>query len=366
MKKIRVLHFELDSNPGGIETFLLNLYSNINREIFQFDFITQSNIPAKGHELQELGGNIIKVASYKNPIKYYSDVKNVLSKGYDLVHIHKNSAANIIPFIITGKYFNSRIIAHSHNTRPSIDGIPQYLHRLNQPRLYRLSNEHLACSDIAGKWLYGKRQFKIVQNGINVLQYKFDKKIRIEYRHNFNIEQNSFVILHVGRFTEQKNHKRLIDIFKHVKSICPNAKLMLIGSGPQKDQIKEKVRTDNLDRDVILLENRNDINKLMMAADCLVMPSLYEGLPFVAIEAQAAGLPIFLSENISKESEITNIVNWFSLNDSNDDIARRITQFPYQYDRELYNTNVINSKYNISNTVNMISDIYIELLKDSI
>ena len=120
MDRIKILHFELDKNPGGIESFLLNMYSKIDRKRFQFDFVSRYNNPAKAKELQTLGGNIVKVSDLKNPLAYYKDVKKVLLSGYDIVHIHKNSAANIIPIVIAHKVSRLKIIVHSHNTSPSV------------------------------------------------------------------------------------------------------------------------------------------------------------------------------------------------------------------------------------------------------
>ncbi len=119
MKKIKVLHLELSENTGGIEVFLYNLYSHIDRDQFQFDFITQSDAPAKENEFKDLGGHIIKISSYKHPVRYYRELKTVMERGYDIIHIHKNSAANILPVVIANIVGNATAISHSHNTSPT-------------------------------------------------------------------------------------------------------------------------------------------------------------------------------------------------------------------------------------------------------
>lgn len=356
--KIKILQFELDENPGGIETFLLNVYSNIDKEKYQFDFITRSSNPAKAEELKKLGAKIYRVSSYKNPVKYILEIRKILSEGYDIVHINKNSAANILPFIIAKKYSNTKVIAHSHNTMPTVSGATKTLHFINRSTLYRLSDVHLACSNEAGKWLYSGRPYKVIANGIDCSIYKFSESVREEYRNKLGLE-NSFAILNVGRFTDQKNHKRLIEIFKEILKQRENSKLVLIGTGPLKSQIKESANSLGLLDKVIFLEKRNDVSKIMMACDCFIMPSLYEGLPFAAIEAQASGLPVFLADSISRETAVTDSVKWFSLSESNHAIAGLIK--PQSVDRNEMNLEVMNSQYNIRNTVSKLEEIYSSL-----
>ena len=131
MEKVKVLHLELDAHMGGIESFLYNLYSQIDRECVQFDFVTRSNRPAMESELRELGAKIYRVSSYKNPLAYMHDLNAVIENGYDVIHIHKNSAAVILPFIVAHKHKNIRVFVHSHNTRPSVNGISKTLHMIS-------------------------------------------------------------------------------------------------------------------------------------------------------------------------------------------------------------------------------------------
>lgn len=184
MKKIKVLHLELSENTGGIEVFLYNLYSHIDRDQFQFDFITQSDAPAKENEFKDLGGHIIKISSYKHPVRYYRELKTVMERGYDIIHIHKNSAANILPVVIANIVGNATVISHSHNTSPTSGGrISLLLHKVNRGYLYKAIKYHLACSQEAGKWMYGSnKEFHVIPNGIDTKRFAFNQQTRNLYR----------------------------------------------------------------------------------------------------------------------------------------------------------------------------------------
>lgn len=359
MEKIKVLHFELDENSGGIETFLLNLYSNISLEQYHFDFITRSNNPAKKKELEKYGCcNIYKVSSFNNILKYILDIKKIIIENkYDIIHIHKNSCANIIPFFLAKIYSSATIICHSHNTKPSTGNLSKVLHLLNRGICYRLSDLHLACSNVAGEWMYGKKEYQVIKNGIKVDDFLFDSTVMSIYRKKLNINDSADVFINVGRFTKQKNHERIIEIFKEYLNKNYNSFLLLVGDGIQKDHIKDLVERENIANKVIFLQNRNDVNKLLMSADYFLMPSFYEGLPFVAIEAQAAGLELIIADTVSKEIEITKNVYWFSLNDSDNKIVNDIINIK-KTNRILAYQDVKNSMFNIEYTVKQIEKIY--------
>lgn len=322
MKKINVLHIELSSDVGGIETFIFNLYSQIDRSKIHFDFITQCAHPAFEKELVELGGNIHVIGSITKLCKYIRNLRTVLNSNYDVIHIHKNSAANIIPlFLMHG--MKDKVIIHSHNTAPTVGGISVLLHRINKKYLWKKSRLHLACSRIAGEWLYGDKDFTEISNGIVTNKFRFSKDIYVGKRKEFGISDEEIVIGHVGRFTEQKNHMRLLNIFKIIYRKNNKYKLVLCGDGPLRAEVESKIIQWDL-KNVFLLGVRNDVPEIMQMLDVFLMPSLYEGLPFAAIEAQAAGTELFLSSRIARETEITDGVHWFNLEDNNETIAQKI------------------------------------------
>ena len=363
--KIKVLHLELDEHLGGIESFLYNLYSTIDREKVQFDFVSRSDNPAYKSELTELGANIFKVYSFKNPFKYMNDLKQIIKNGeYDIIHIHKNSAANILPFCVTNKFKNIKVFVHSHNTKPSVSGFASVLHNINRKFLYDSADEHFACSKVAGKWLYVKKgEFKVLRNGIITIRYRFDIDKRKAKRQELNITNDALVVGNIGRFTEQKNQKRLVEIFEELQRYNQNSYLLLIGDGNLREKVHLYVTEKNIEN-VKFLGVRNDIPDLMVAMDAVVMPSLYEGLPVVGVEAQAAGLNLYLSNTISKETQLLDSVKWFDLNESNKSIAKSIKiEMIDDEERKCRNDEVKNQGYDIEQTAKELLYEYEECLR---
>lgn len=365
MQKIKVLHLELDENMGGIESFLYNLYEQIDRKKIQFDFVTRAENPAKGNELKKLGANIYKVSSLSHPFRYMRDLENIIKNGnYDVVHIHKNSCANILPFFVTNKFKDLKVYVHSHNTQPSKGSISKILHILNRKFVWNSSVKHFACSEVAGKWLYGKkRDFIVIKNGILTNRYLFNEFIRSMKRDELQISKDSFVIGNVGRFTEQKNQKRLLEIFSNLQNLKTNTVLLLIGDGDLREENEKYAKQLGL-KNVYFLGVRNDIPELMMAMDVMVMPSLYEGLPIVCIEAQATGLSMFISDTVSLETKIIDNYYSFSLEDSNLTIAKELLKMDKSDKSDKSNERTIccdiirKAGYDMKNTANTLINEY--------
>lgn len=359
MKQIRILQSEIGDGVGGIESFLYSVYTHIDRDRYHFDFITRAENPAFEREFTDLGAHIYRISSYRNPMQYRHDLEKVMSQGYDVIHINKNSAANIVPFVIAKKYTGAAVVAHSHNTNPSVGKISELMHYLHRDRLYELSDVHLACSDAAGKWMYGSRDFEFIPNGIDVGKFRFNERIRTEYRQKLGLG-DAFTLINVGRFFPQKNQLRLVDIFSEVVKKRPDSKLILVGSGDLEDEIRKRVSKYSLQDKVIFTGHRKDVNALLMAADCFVMTSVYEGLGIAAIEAEAAGLSVFVSEHIPQEVFVSDDVHRFSLEDTDTVIADLLvsTNGKPCPDREKDNDRIAASDYNIEVTVEKLEEIY--------
>lgn len=304
---VRVLHSELQSNIGGIEAFLLNLTKTIDKTNLQFDCLMRGDNTYLETTLKKYGANIYKVPSGMS--NYYKFVKNILIKNnYDFVHVHKNSAANIVLPLMVKKYTNAKLIVHSHNTSPSGGSkIAIMLHKINRNKLMQLSDYRFACSDTAAEWMFGHNykdeQVKIIKNGIIVKDYVYNPEIRNKVRTEMGLE-DKFVIGHVGAFREQKNHKFLLKLFSQLN--IPNAELVLVGEGPLKNEMKNYAEELNIQDKVLFLGSRNDVSDLLQAFDVFAMPSLWEGLSVATIEAQASGLPTLVSKNVSSNTKITN------------------------------------------------------------
>lgn len=308
MKRIRVLHSELNGELGGIESFLYNVYRFIDKEKVEFDFLTISDTPAYGDKFKKMGSTVYKVPKHINFLGYYFAIDKILREGnYDIVHIHKNSAIDILILKVLQRFPNIKVVVHSHNTFPSVGGKLEKLHKFNRKYLYDNADYRLACSDNAGKWMYGNGAFEIIKNGIDTKGFRFCTEYGEEIRAMYGIPMNAFVIGHVGRFTNQKNHSKLIDIFAAIKERKSDAYLLLLGGGELQDTIKSKVEKLNLCDSVIFCGVRTDVNKYLCAMDAFVFPSTWEGLGIVAIEAQASGLECYLSRELPKEVEVTDI-----------------------------------------------------------
>lgn len=315
---IKVLHSELQDNIGGIESFLLNLTKCINREEFQFDMLMRGNNQYLESNLEKLGVKIYKVPT--NIIEYYKFLKKLLiSKNYDYVHVHKNSAANILLPIMVKKYSKAKLIIHSHNTNPSSGShIAIMLHKINRRKLLKLSDYRYACSDTAAKWMYGKNYKSenviIVKNGILVNDYIYNPGLRRKTRTELNLN-GKYVIGHVGAFRKQKNHQFLIELFSKLN--LSNSELILVGDGPLRHEVEKQVKDLGIENKVKFLGSRHDVSNLLQAMDIFVMPSLWEGLSISTIEAQTSGLPLILSNKVSRLSALTNKVEFLSLKDIN-------------------------------------------------
>ena len=365
MEPIRVLHVEITDQIGGIERYLMNIYQGIDRSLVQFDFVTATEMPAFYDTLKGMGARIFTVASYtKNPFKYYNELKVVMMQGdYQIVHIHKNSAANILPVVIAKKLKVKSLIVHSHNTASTRGSIFNLLHHLNKHRLANNATALLACSKPAAEWMYGKgllknRQVTLVHNGIDTEQFRFNEATCHIYRSRLDLE-GKFVIGHVGRFTNQKNHTYLLDIFKEVYARNPQAVLLLVGSGELEQQIKEKSNKLGIKDAVQFLGVRQDIPQLMQAMDVFLFPSHYEGLGIVLIEAQATGLRCIASDAVPSEAKITELLTLLSLRQPKEEWVNEILKYSGGYAREDASIQIIEARYDCTAAARSLQEYYL-------
>ncbi len=366
MKKIKVLHFELLDKVGGIESFLLNLVKCNDYSKIQMDFISTKQNPAFKKEFESYGANVFTIPPYKKFKACKNAIRKILLNDYDVVHIHKNSAANILPIKYVKKYSNAKIIVHSHNTSPSKSGfVFQLLHLINRKYLRKNTDIKIAGSFETAEWLYGKNaNYVMIKNGIYVDDYKYSEDIRVNKRSELEISSDTFVIGHVGKFTKQKNHEYLVELFSNIHSKNANTLLLLIGVGDLQEYIKKMVVDKGLENVVLFLNQRSDIKELLSVMDVFVFPSLYEGVSVATIEAQASGLPCFFSEGVNKESFILDSTEVFSLEDNVDNVSNSILKYygkEMKEQRLLSNSIVSERGYNVKNTSKKLLDLYVEL-----
>ena len=317
MEKIRVLQIGMYDHIGGIETYLMNYYRNINKNMIQFDFINMYNHLCFETEIKELGGRIYNVCNVKNnPIKYCIELYNILiNENYKIVHINMLSAANILPILISKLAKIPNIIIHSHNSNIPKGMIRKILHLINKNIINKLATIFWACSETAGKWLFGNKvKFEIINNAISIREFKYDEKIRENIRKKLKLE-NKFVIGHVGRFSEQKNHIYIIKVFQELLKKENNAILLLVGSGGLLEKFEKMTKEMRIDKKIMFIGEKNNIEKYYQAMDIFILPSQFEGFPVVGIEAQVNGLPCIFSNTITKEIKCNKNIEFIGISD---------------------------------------------------
>lgn len=359
-KPIRVLHVVTYMGCGGLETMLMNYYRHIDRTKVQFDFLVHRDFEADyDHEILELGGNIFHLPRL-NPfsIHYLFELNSFLKKHseYKIIHVHQDCLSSII--LKRAKRYNIPIrIAHSHNANQ--DKNYKYLiKRWFMKSIPKYATALFACGKDAGDWMFNGVPFLILNNAIETEKFTYNLDKRKKIRQSLGLS-NEMVIGHVGRFERQKNHDFIIEIFHNITRLNSNTKLILVGSGSLQDYIKARVNDMKLDDKVIFLGNRNDVNNLLQAMDVFVFPSFYEGLPVTLIEAQASGLPIIKSDNISNQCVITPNVYSKSLSESAEEWAKDILKFEKRFKRKDMNKNIIDQRYDILCNVKWLQDYYL-------
>lgn len=352
----RILHIVGRMNRGGAETFIMNMYRNIDKDKFQFDFIVHVNEESDyDEEIKKLGGNIYHVTpKNKNLIKNLLEIKGIVKNNrYLIIHRHTNSAIVSIDLIMSKLGGAKKLITHSHSTNTEIRSI----HYLSRKLVNKYTTDRIACSIAAGEWLFGNKDFKVINNGINTKDFVFNNNIRNEMRKELGLT-NEFVVGHVGRFDKVKNHQFLLKIFNEICKKIDNAVLIMVGQGELENEIKLQVKNMNLEDKVKFTGLRKDINNLMQVMDAFILPSLHEGLPVVLVEAQAAGLKCFASSTVSNESKITEEIQYLSLDRSEEYWADKIINNAYTYKRKNRLQEIIDYNYDIKNIIKDIEELY--------
>lgn len=358
---LRVLHFQGRMGLGGAETFMMNTYRNIDRSKVQFDFLLYDDykeVSPYHDEIERLGGRIFYVTNpKKNIIKYIREVRRLLKKQtFDIIHsqVFFGSGLNVL---LASKAGIKKRIVHSHATSHESEKniIFKIIKKLLDKLMFRYSTDFLACSNDAGYALFGKnKNFIFVPNGIDLDKYREKKQPTSNIRAELGIRENTFVVGNVGRFEMQKNHTFLIDIFKSIIESQPNSHLLLIGEGSLEEQIKRKVKEMGLENNVAFLGLRNDISDILKEIDVFLMPSLYEGLPISAVEAQASGNKLVLSDTISKETKLTENVQFISLEKPAEYWKNCVLSEPF-HNKALSEL----EKYDMKNTSRIMESIYL-------
>lgn len=327
---LRMLHSVSNMARAGIETMLMNYYREMDTSLIQFDFLANKPDPGEyDEEIRGRGGRVF-VSPGLNPLhypRYQRFVSELLAANPDIRIVHAHNEAMGFYALQSAKSAGIRVrIAHAHNTR-IIRDYKYPLKLVCKQLLSGAATDYWSCGTDAGIYYFGEKRWResgfILHNAINTVKFAFQPEIRQRLRQAYGLE-NSFVIGHVGRFNVQKNHSRLLDIFAEIAAAVPNACLVLIGVGELEQAAKEKTQALGLSEKVFFLGQMANVNEWYQAMDCFILPSLFEGLPVVGIEAQAAGLPCFFSDRVTDEALLSPNARKISLDASNTDWVKEI------------------------------------------
>lgn len=364
MKRINVLMIisSLD-RANGVTSYVMNYYRNMYN--INMDFVvTSDNIKNEFYtEIINNGNNVFFIESnrLKKILKSIKNIKNFLKKNahkYDIIHCN---VANIglIFLYYAKKYGMKNRIIHSHATVTA----ETFLHKLrNQiiiPITVSYANNLFACSNAAGKAMFGEKSFFIVNNAIDSKKYFYSKKNRKQIRNEFKINDNTLVIGNIGRISNQKNHSFMLELIEKMKN--ENIILLLVGNGPNEDIMKKRVADRGLENKILFLGSRKDTYKLYSGFDIFILPSLFEGLPVVGIEAQTNGIPCIFSQAITKEAKISNNVEFLDIGKDNyNDWIKCINQIQ----KQKRNKSKIYDKYDIKKNAEKMEQKYFEIVGD--
>lgn len=313
-KRIRIAMVATNLKLNGISSIIANYISYLDMAKFEITLVVGQGVAPRFRNLcNERNVRIIEIAPRKEePLKFYTQLFKVfIHENFDMVHVHGSNAS------IGAELFLAKLagikgrIAHSHNTTST----SMRIHKIMKPIFNISYTDGLACGELAGKWLFGKRPFTIIPNGVKINNFRFSLDLRNSMRKKLNLN-GKFVIGHIGRFNYQKNHGYILKIFNEIYKINKNAILLLIGKGPDYEKIKSEISRSPFKSNVMLYGETNNPSSLYMAMDEFLFPSRFEGLPVTLVEAQMSGLPAVISDVITPEIKMSDKLKFMSLNAS--------------------------------------------------
>ena len=361
---IRVAQMMTDMNYGGVEMVVMNYYRHIDRTKVQFDFfaLEGSAVPQR-EEIERLGGRVYIVPKYTHLSAYEKEIIQVFKQNqYKIVHSHMNTLS---VFSLWGakKAGIPNRIAHNHSTAGKGETKKNIIKYALRPFAKIYPTKLCACSRYAGEWLYGKNaEFQVFNNAIDLSRYSYDPQKAAIVRKELGLE-DKLVVGHIGRFCYQKNHDFLIDIFNELHKQRQEAVLLLIGEGELEQDIRNKVKELGLTDSVRFMGKQKDTSEFYQAMDCFVLPSRYEGLGVVAIEAQACSVPVICSTAVPKDAKITSSVRFIGLDESCSNWADCVLDVIKTQVKRNKREEVRKAGYDIEVEAQKLTDFYEELLK---
>jgi len=328
---IRVAIIVGKMNSGGKKNLIMEYYRHIDRDKVQFDFICDADSEAiPKEEIKSLGGRVYEIAPYQKIFKNMSDMKKIFKDNkYPVVHAY-NSTMNLFPMFVAKqcnipvRISESLSMAHEGDKKTIIK-------KMLKPMSKWFANYYMSCGEDCGRWQFGDKWFDagkvdVFKTVINTKFNAYNPELRVKTREEFGWE-DKIVIGHIGRFTAQKNSVHLIEIFAAIAKKEPKAVMCLIGAGELLEPMKKKAEELNIKDRINYLGRREDIQQFYNAMDCFILPSLYEGLPVVGLEAESCGLPMFFSTEVTREANACELGHFIPLSDSPDQWAEKVLKY---------------------------------------
>ena len=359
---------------GGQEAFVFEVLKNINMEGLQFDCLTAYEWGNEKYRqiVESKGGAAYELTLPFQPGKSRMNIADLFREflknhAYDVVHIHSGSiSALAVMASVADTAGVKKVIVHSHSTGSNDDFKHKVLRFLASLSMRKHVSVYCACSREAAEWKFVSRyarQTHIIKNGIDTKKFAFNEAKRNEYRKKLGINEECFVVGHVGRFSYPKNQAFLIDIFKRLTERVTDCKLLLVGDGEDREKIETQIQELSLTDKVILTGNVRNVQDFLQALDVFVFPSFFEGFPIVVVEAQAAGLPVVLSDTILPDVKLTNDTIFLSLKDTLGSVwIEEILRFKNRK-REDGSKKIKSAGYDIKSTAEAVRNLYFEPIK---
>ena len=363
---MRILHIVDSLDMGGIQTFLLNLNRAINTDEIQFDYMVfRDHDQVLEREFKALGACVYKLPNWrKGIIKNRRALRQFFLEHdeYSIIHYHAGTLVDVGPLIEAKKAGIKHRIMHSHNTHAGGMYYNTIIHNINKRRICKLATQYFACGKMAAQWMFRNTKainnVRIVNNGIDAKKYAFNETVRNKKRDELNIG-NQLALVHIGRFSEEKNQAFLIKVMDIILKTNQDVQLYFLGDGVEKSKVEGLVKNHGLENHIHFLGIRKDVAELLQAMDVFVLPSLFEGFPVVLVEAQASGLPCIVSDTVSKEVGINPNVHIIPLDNNESEWASMILN---SHERVIKQSNIVNSGFDLTDTAKKLEEFYKHLI----
>ncbi len=361
---------------GGVTNMMISIQKHIDRGKINFDYLVfhdrkepcEDIVIAMGSRKLVASVDHIRIKPLRRILRM-GEIRRVCRKNnIRILHYNADNPADLMNIIAAKMGGVKYVTAHSHNAGYGRSGIGTFiLGTISKPFFPMFCNSYYGCSDLAAKFLFPKSiilndKYTVLPNGIKLEKYKYNPEIRNDVRKTLGL-QNKFVIGHVGRFSDQKNHTFLLDIYQKIYEKDKNTVLLLFGVGELMEPMKRKTLQLGIENAVIFYGASNEMNKMWQAIDVFVMPSLHEGLPVTGIEAQASGLPCVFADTITREVDVTGKSEFLSLNDSPEIWADHVLKHKSDI-RESGAAALKEAHYDIQQTADRVSELYLQAAKD--